>query len=103
MSINTLSSQSIIPEPKKQRNNWFVPKSPNQDTAFRERTIRILVFGIVLLTLMGVGISVFLFHDPIEPLSLPSLYFLAIGLGLASAFAVSRQRIAIAGWLLIVM
>src|SRR3954447_1478263 len=81
--------------------DWQRPRSKDRDAAFRERTIRLVVgIGVILIALTLFG-SLFIFRDPWEPVSYPTLWFVLLVLGIASAVAVNRGHVLGAGWLLV--
>ncbi len=81
--------------------DWRKPRSQDRDTAFRERTIR-LVIGIgVILIALTLFISLVVFRDPWEPVSYPTLFVIMLILGGGAAIAVSRENVLVAGWLLV--
>ncbi len=81
-------------------NDWQQPRSADRDTAFRERTIRLVVGIAVLLSAVTLFVSVFIFRDPPNLVSYPSLWTVVLIVGLLSALSVNRGHVMIAGCLL---
>ncbi|HVU13543.1 MAG TPA: ATP-binding protein [Phototrophicaceae bacterium] len=81
-------------------NDWQTPRSKDRDTAFRERTIRLVVGIGVLLSAITLFASVFIFHDPLTLVSYPSLWLVVLIVGLISALSVRRGHVMVAGCLL---
>src|ERR1700690_1541067 len=95
--IQELAFTNII---TKRFRDWLTPRSKDRDTAFRERTIRLVVgLGVFLITLTLLT-SLFIFRDPWELVSYPTLFALMLIVGVASGAMVNRQRVLVAGWLL---
>jgi signal transduction histidine kinase len=81
--------------------DWQRPRSKDRDAAFRERTIRLVVGIGVILIALTLFVSLFVFRDPWEPVSYPTLWFVLLILGISSAVAVNRGHVLGAGWLLV--
>jgi signal transduction histidine kinase len=82
---------------------WRRPRSRDRDTAFRERTIRLVVGSGIILIALTLLTSLFVFRDPWELVSYPTLFALMLVIGIGSATAVSRANVLAAGWLLVVV
>jgi signal transduction histidine kinase len=80
---------------------WFKPRSDNRDEAFRETTIRAVSAIMVVISILSLIASVVVFGNRFAPVSYPTILTLWFILSLASAYAVVRRRILLAGWFLI--
>jgi signal transduction histidine kinase len=79
---------------------WVTPRSVNRDEAFRERTIRVTTAVLNGVMLLGFIIQVAAFPLPNTVISYPTLLFTALCMSAASAAAVNKGRILLAGSLL---
>ncbi len=80
---------------------WLQPHSTDPDTAFRERTIRLVASSGVLLLALTLGASLFIFHDHWTLVSYPTLFAVTLLFAASAALLVNRERVLTAGWLLV--
>jgi signal transduction histidine kinase len=100
----TANVQSLVPNNiVRSWQTWLKPISTNRDEAFRERTIRVTTTIILILSLLTLVLTVVVFGQPWKLVSLPSLNFSGVVLGLISAFAIARGKILLAGWFLVIL
>ena len=76
--------------------HWIEPRSTSRDEAFRERTIRVTVAFLLIVTLLALVAALFT-----STLSIALLIGLLLALCIISAVAVSQGRILVGGWLLV--
>src|SRR5258708_29541421 len=82
---------------------WLEPRSTNRDEAFRERTIRATAGIALILTALTWTTSVLIFKARWELISYPTADTIGLVLSLAAAITVSRGRVLLAGWILVVL
>ncbi len=80
---------------------WLRPRSTDRETAFRERTICLVVGIGVILIALTLSTSLFIFRDPWEPISFPTLFTIMLIIGAVAVVMVNRQQVQAAGWLLV--
>ena len=79
---------------------WFQPRSTDRDEAFRERIIRIALAMVLIGATLNLGNSIFLYGDPWQIISHPSINLYGIAIYIVAAYAVSTNRLILAGTLL---
>ena len=82
---------------------WLQPRSTNRDEAFRERTIRTTVTIALILTGLTWITSIVFFKAKWAIISYPTNDTVGFVLAIASAVAVARRRVLVAGWLLVAL
>jgi signal transduction histidine kinase len=81
---------------------WLEPRSKDRDEAFRERSIRIATALALTLGFISFFLTVFVFKNKWDVISLPTLHVAAlIGFSL-SGYWVTRERIINAAWSLVI-
>ncbi len=80
---------------------WLRPRSTDRDERFRERTIRLVIAVVMMLTTLALINSQIVFHDPWTPISYPSLFVTVLILTGAAAVFVRQGRLVLSGWLLV--
>src|SRR5438132_11580666 len=95
MSVVTIASQASNDTNSKRSvmKWWLEPRSKDRDEAFRERTIRITVALVIILSLLSFILTVVVYKNKWDIISLPTLHiFMLAGFSL-SAYLVSYERI----------
>ena len=81
---------------------WLEPHSKDRDVAFRERTIRIAAGLVGILGLLSFILTVFVFKNKWDIVSLPTLHIFVIGGFALSAYLVTQDHILVAAWAIII-
>jgi signal transduction histidine kinase len=81
---------------------WLEPRSKDRDEAFRERSIRIATALVVILVLISFILTVVVFKNKWDIISLPTLHIFLLAGFLLSAYLVSRELIITAAWIIVI-
>lgn len=81
---------------------WLEPRSKDRDEAFRERSIRIAAALVGLLGLLSFILTVVVFKNKWDVVSLPSLHIYILGGFALSGYLVSHERILQAAWSIVI-
>lgn len=69
------------------------PRSQDRDEAFRERSLRIAIVLVIVLGLVSFSLGVFVYHNPWEVISNPTLHMLILLGFFAAAYTISQQKL----------
>ena len=101
---NTMPSlpaqQSLL---RRWQNRLLEPRSQSRDEAFRERTIRMTLAIIMVLTVLAFISSVLFFQDGWPLVSYKTMFVVILIFGVGSAISISQQRIFLAGLSLVAL
>lgn len=83
-------------------NWWLEPRSKDRDEAFRERSIRIAAALVGILGLLSFILTVVVFKNKWDIISLPTLHVFVLAGFALSAYFVSHERILPAAWSIVI-
>jgi signal transduction histidine kinase len=82
--------------------SWLEPRSKDRDEAFRERSIRIAIALVVGFGLLSFILTVAVFKNKWDIISLPTLHVFAIGGFILAGYFISREFILAAAWSIVI-
>jgi len=102
-AVTTTSQANTDQNPKRSLFKWWLePRSKDRDVAFRERSIRIAAALVVGLVLISFFMTVFVFHNKWDIISLPTLHLTMLIGFLLAIFFVSRELVLAAAWSIVI-
>ena len=82
---------------------WLTPRAIDRDEAFRERFLRSAIGLVTVLGSVSFSVSGLVFHDEWRLLSFPTLHVFALAMCLLVIFAILRNQLVFAGWLIVLL